>query len=360
MIPLLIGFHGTQITPFVRSALAQGCPGVILFSRNIESPARLRTLTDQLREAGAAIVAVDQEGGRVARLRDGFTPAVPSMRSIGSSEPDARQLATLAGTALAAHCIQAGANLNFAPVVDVDSNPRNPVIADRSFSHDPSTVAPLATAIIQAMQTAGVAACAKHFPGHGDTHTDSHLQLPTLMHDRARLDRIELPPFHAAIQARVAAIMTAHILFPAIDPHTPATLSPHILQPILRHSLSYDGLIVSDCLEMAAIADLYHLPDAAEQAWLAGVDLLLVSHREDRQAAVIQRARQLAASSPAARTRLAEAAQRIARLASRFPAQPASSAPAVDPAAFARLADRAAEQPDPTAPSLRLPSAHGG
>jgi beta-N-acetylhexosaminidase len=177
--------------------------------------------------------------------------------------------------ALAVELLDLGIGLDFAPCVDVDTNPANPIIGDRSFGSEPTRVAAHAARFIRAMQEAGVASCAKHFPGHGDTTCDSHLELPRLDHDLARLHAVELPPFHSAIEAGVASIMTAHVLFPALDAKRPATLSPDVMA-ILREELAYDGVVFSDDLEMKAVAD-HHSPKALVGGCLeAEVDSLLV------------------------------------------------------------------------------------
>ena len=229
------------------------------------------------------MIAIDQEGGSSRRLTDGFTP-VPSMRELARLGSHA---VAEAATTTARELRSVGIDFNFAPVVDVDSNPDNPVIGDRSFSDDPALVAELGSIWIKASQDASVAACAKHFPGHGDTSEDSHLELPSLPHDLDRLRRIELLPFVSAVKAGVASIMSAHVLFEAIDSDRPATLSPRVLHDVLRCELGFEGLIVSDDLEMDAIVDRMPIESAAVDAINAGVDLLLCCHREDRQRLVL-------------------------------------------------------------------------
>ncbi|EDM79138.1 hypothetical protein PPSIR1_27268 [Plesiocystis pacifica SIR-1] len=215
---LFVGFHGLEIPPDLRERVREGrVGGVILFKRNIGDPAQVRRVVAELHALAPAdaplTVALDQEGGRVQRLRDPWTEW-PPMRTLGARAPeDTARFAR----ALALELLDCGFDLDFAPVVDVDSNPDNPVIGDRSFARDPATVGAHGAAFIRAMQAAGVAACAKHFPGHGDTDLDSHLALPRLDLDLERLERVELPPFSAVIEAEVATIMTAHVLFPKLD-----------------------------------------------------------------------------------------------------------------------------------------------
>ena len=305
-----IGFEGTEPTPFLEEALHAGVSTVILFSRNVGTPAATDTTCTKIRElAGRPIlIAVDQEGGDSRRLVDGFTP-VPSMRTLAEGGAEAVRSAA---RVTASELRSMGIGFDLAPVVDVDTNPDNPVIGDRAFSSSPEEVARLGAVWIDAMQARGVACCAKHFPGHGDTLEDSHHELPRLPHDLARLEAVELPPFRAAIEAGVSAIMTAHVLFEAVDPGVPATLSSAVLDGLLRRRLGFEGVIVSDDLEMSAIADRMDIGRAAVEAVEAGVDLVLCCHREDRQRRVLEAlARDL---DPAVAAR---AAERVAGLHAR-------------------------------------------
>lgn len=257
--------------------------GIILFAENVRSPRQVAQLTAALRriarEAGAPwplLVAVDQEGGRVARIRDGVTP-LPSQMALGAagSVDLTRQVAKVNGEELFAM----GIHMNMAPVVDVNSNPKNPVIGVRSFGESPERVAEMGAAYVRGLQEAGVLAVAKHFPGHGDTDVDSHLALPTVAHDRRRLDEVELVPFRAAMDAGVDAIMTAHITFPQVDPTPglPSTLSERVLTGLLRKELGFSGLIVTDALEMRGVSDRFGLPEAAVMAVKAGADIALIA-----------------------------------------------------------------------------------
>jgi len=285
---LFAGFPGTTLPEDLAALIAAGrVGGVVLFARNVASPAQLRALVAELHarapEGAPLTVAIDQEGGRVQRLRAPWTQW-PPMRRLGElgSPSDTAALATALGRELADLRI----DLDFAPVVDVDTNPANPVIGDRSFSRDPEAVARHAVAFTRALQQQGVAACAKHFPGHGDTTVDSHHDLPRVDHTRERLERVELVPFRAVAAAGVASMMTAHVLLPSLDAHRPATLSPAVLA-LLRHELGYDGLVFSDDLEMRAIADRFAPGDVAQAALAAGVDALLVCSRADLRDAVL-------------------------------------------------------------------------
>ncbi len=286
---LMVGFEGHEPSAELRQLIREsGVGGVILFARNVAEPSQVAELVRELQELahGAGherplLVGVDQEGGRVARLK-GQWAAWPPLRAVGriGSEETARRL----GAALAEQVASCGIHLDFAPVVDVDSNPRNPVIGDRSFGDDPELVGRLGVAFIHGMQDAGVAACAKHFPGHGDTDLDSHLALPCVDHSRARLDDVELRPFRAAVAAEVATIMTAHVLVRELDDRLPATLSPRVVGALLRDELHYEGVVVSDDLEMQAVAASWRPGVAAPLALAAGCDLLLVCKSADAQA----------------------------------------------------------------------------
>lgn len=274
---LFAGFSGLELPADLRASIAHGrVGGVILFSRNIESRAQLRRLVGELHGAAPPgvplLVAIDQEGGRVQRLREPWTEW-PPMRRLGdrNAVEDTRAF----GAALARELSDLRIHLDFAPVVDVDTNPANPVIGDRSFGRDPARVARHAVAVIEALQEGGVAACAKHFPGHGDTDLDSHLALPRLRHDLDRLREVELPPFVAAAAAGVASVMSAHVVFEAIDPKRPATLSPDVMA-LLRDELGYEGVVFSDDLEMKAVADHFGPRVLVRGALEAGVDGLLV------------------------------------------------------------------------------------
>jgi beta-N-acetylhexosaminidase len=274
---LFAGFRGTRVPDELAALIAAGrIGGVVLFARNVESPEQLRALVRELHapapEAAPLLVAVDQEGGRVQRLRAPWT-VWPPMRAVGDrDDPAATQ--ELAAS-LARELLEAGIGLDFAPVVDVATEPSNPVIGDRSFGETAERVSIHACAFIEGLQGAGVAACAKHFPGHGDTTRDSHHELPRLAHSIERLRRLELVPFRAAIASGVASVMTAHILFTALDPSRPATLSPEVLG-ILRRELGFEGVVFSDDLEMRAVADAYPIRARVLGALEAGVDALLV------------------------------------------------------------------------------------
>jgi len=288
---VLIGsFEGSSLSPELRSLAREfDLGGVTLFARNIASPEQVAELAYDARQLGQewpAWVAVDQEGGRVARLRAPFTEW-PPMAMLGRADDE--QLAQRFARALARELLAVGISLDYAPVLDVHTNPANPVIGDRALSERAEVAARLGAAIVRTLQDEGLMACGKHFPGHGDTSTDSHLELPLVEHPPERLRAVEFVPFRAAIEAHVGAIMAAHVLVPALDEEHPATLSRTIVGEILREELGFEGLIISDDLEMRAIADRHSAPDAAVAAIGAGCDALLVCGGDlDRHAAILE------------------------------------------------------------------------
>ena len=288
---LLIGSCRGLSVPLELRALARefDLGGVTLFARNIESPEQVADLAHDLRHLGGewpSWVAIDQEGGRVARLRAPFTEW-PPMAALGRADSEA--LADRFARALARELRAVGVSLDFAPVLDVHTNAANPVIGDRALSDRADRVGALGAVIVRALQEEGVVACGKHFPGHGDTRADSHVDLPLVEHPPERLRSVEFVPFRAAIEAGVGAIMTAHVLVPAFDDARPATLSPRIVSGILRQELGFDGAIVSDDLEMRAIADHQTAAAAAVAAIGAGCDIVLLCGGDlDRQAGVLE------------------------------------------------------------------------
>jgi beta-N-acetylhexosaminidase len=246
------------------------------------------------------------------------------MRALGATGDEG--LAFEVGALLGRELRAVGIDQDYAPVVDVDTNPENPVIGDRSLSRDPAQVARMGAALARGLQSAGVAACAKHFPGHGDTSQDSHEELPRLPHSLARMREVELVPFRALAGAGVASVMTAHVVFEALDERRPATLSERVMR-LLREECGYDGCVVSDDLEMKAVADHFPLEEAVPSALAAGVDVILVCHRADVQHRAIDLARQAVERGRVSRERLAEARRRVEALLTW--AGPPPSAPAV-------------------------------
>ncbi|MBI3078667.1 MAG: beta-N-acetylhexosaminidase, partial [Deltaproteobacteria bacterium] len=250
----VVGFEGKAPTRALSERLARDrVGGIALFSRNLEGPRQVAELVRSLQTLSPVaplLICVDQEGGRVARLKAPFTE-LPPARVVGEAGSEA--LTYRLGTAVGRELKAVGINVNFAPVLDVDTNPQNPVIGDRAFGPSADLVARLGAAYIRGLQDQGVAATGKHFPGHGDTTEDSHLTLPLVTKERARLHREELPPFRAGMMQGLRLLMSAHVMYPALDPEWPATLSHAILTGLLRDELGYTGAVMTDDLKMAAV-----------------------------------------------------------------------------------------------------------
>ncbi|MYQ44451.1 glycoside hydrolase family 3 protein, partial [Streptomyces sp. SID4985] len=269
------GFTGTTAPDWLLRRLGEGLASVGLFGRNITSPEQLSALTAQLRtERPDVLVAIDEEGGDVTRLEARTGSSFPGNHALGAV--DDVELTRAVARELGRRLADCGVHLNWAPSADVNSNPANPVIGVRSFGADTDLVARHAAAYVSGLQSAGVAACTKHFPGHGDTAVDSHHALPRIDVDADTLDRRDLAPFRAAIEAGTRAVMSAHILVPALDPDRPATLSRPILTGLLRGELGYEGLIVTDGMEMRAISGTYGIERGSVLAIAAGADAICV------------------------------------------------------------------------------------
>lgn len=355
-----VGFQGKTISADLSRLLARGVGGVVLFARNVGEPAEVAALTSSIkREAGRPIpISLDQEGGKVARLKKGFSE-LPAMRALGEigSAALTRDVGVLIGRELRA----VGFDMNYAPVLDVDTNPDNPVIGSRSFGRTPELVGELAVALAEGLESVGVAACGKHFPGHGDTHQDSHLALPRLPHSLERLQKVELPPFVAAIAAGIPALMTAHVIFEPLDPVYPATMSRAALHGLLREKLGYDGLVVSDDLEMRAIADHYAVEEVVVRGLNAGVDQLLCCHTAELAQRAIEAVVHAVERGTVSREILANANRRIQTFTARY-AQPALEKPELNVlrcdahlALLQRVA-QSADAVDPTAVMDRIAS----
>jgi beta-N-acetylhexosaminidase len=309
-----VGFEGSAPSAEVLELVRRGVYGVILFGRNVVDAEQVAALVAELKRAAGRplLVSIDQEGGRVARLRapQGFTE-LPPMRAVGATGDAA--LAFDVGALLGRELRAVGIDQDYAPVVDVDTNPANPVIGDRSLSRDPAEVARLGAALARGLQSAGVAACAKHFPGHGDTSEDSHTHLPRLAHALERLRAVELVPFRGLAEAGVASVMTAHVVFDALDAQRPATLSEPVLR-LLRDECGYDGCVISDDLEMKAVAEHFPLAEAVPAALAAGVDAVLVCHAPAVQHRAIDLARRAVEEGAIPGERLAQARRRVEAL----------------------------------------------
>ncbi len=308
---LVAGFPEPALPPSVRASLEDGgLAGVILFKRNLTgSLAALAELTRSIAAASALplLVAIDQEGGRVARLGAPIVK-LPPARLLGRI--DDVLLTERAGELLGRQLRAVGLNVDFSPVLDVDTNPLNPIIGDRAYGASPDVVVRHARAMAKGLARAGVIACGKHFPGHGDTELDSHLALPRIAHDRARLDAIELAPFRA-LAKELPTIMTAHVVFDAIDRALPATLCAEVIEGVLREALGFEGVIVSDDLEMRAVRDRWGVAESAVRAIEAGCDLLLVCEHETELRAAQRALAERAASTPSFHARLTQARARV-------------------------------------------------
>jgi len=322
----IAGFAGPSIPADLRALAREfDLGGIILFARNVEAPEQVADLAREAQSLARDVpiwVSVDQEGGRVARLKTPFTEW-PPMAVLGRSGDEA--LAARFAKALAAELKAVGITLDYTPVLDVHTNPANPVIGDRALAERAADVARLGRAIITALQAEGIAACGKHFPGHGDTSTDSHHELPLVEHSSDRLEHVEVVPFRAAIDADVASIMTAHILVPALDEERPATLSPAIVDGLLKRTLGYTGLVLSDDLEMRAISGRYGIPEATVAAIAAGCDaVLMCGAGREAQAAALEAVIRAAEDGSLPIPRLEDALARHRRVKARFlaPAPP--------------------------------------
>lgn len=293
--------------------------GIILMGRNIrhdDLSVTANTINElQKMSAEPLLINVDQEGGTVARFVDGVT-VMPSNMALGATgRPD---LARAAAAACAEELIAIGVNYDFAPSVDVNNNPDNPIIGTRSFGESPDMVGEFGAQAIGGYQDAGVIACAKHFPGHGDTAVDSHLALPSVPYSRQRLDKVELAPFRWAIACGVSSIMTTHIMFPALDHDLPSTLSHKIITGLLRDEMGYNGVIVTDSMEMKGIADNWSVAEACVMAIEAGVDLVLIPHTLETQRAAREAIIKAIKDGRIAESRLDESVARLTELKQRY------------------------------------------
>jgi beta-N-acetylhexosaminidase len=275
----IVGLQGEALAHEEKSIIKRHpFGGFILFSHNCCEPAQILCLCRSLWETAYTqppFISIDEEGGRVHRLPKPFTH-FPSAARLGQMCD--LNLVYRAARATAEELAMAGINLDFAPVLDVNSNPKNPVIGDRSFAADPGKVTALGERWVQGSRDGGIIPCGKHFPGHGDTDKDSHFALPVVHRPLAELQKVELPPFVSACRNQIESLMTAHVLYRALDPKLPATLSHRIITGLLREKLDYDGVVFSDDMEMRAISDNYQQEDAVAFCVRAGVDVMLFCH----------------------------------------------------------------------------------
>lgn len=330
---IMIRLFGTELDAdtagFIRENTIRGA---CLFRQNMTDATQLTRFNADLLDAmgSHALIALDQEGGAVVRSL--WVPPPPSAMALGAA--DDTGLAQEVGAAVARAVKSMGFNWNFAPVLDLNNNPRNPVIAERSFGADPARAAELAMAWMDGSEREGVACCVKHFPGHGDTHVDSHRDLPTVDKSLAELERFEFAPFRNAAP-HAPAVMTAHIVYPALDPHNPATMSRAILTDLLRDKMGYQGVIITDGMDMHAIAHRYSAGQAAVNALVAGADMVMAIGSRATQEETLDA---IAAAIEDGRLPLAEVEARLARLDKLAQAHPAGGTPY---SAQAEAADRA-------------------
>jgi beta-N-acetylhexosaminidase len=353
---LCVGFDGPSAPPELLGRIARSEVGsVILFRPNVVEPAQLGALVTSLRAAAPPelplLVAADQEGGLVQRIRAPATEWPPMMTVASAGDV---QLSHAVGRALGAELALFGIGWDFAPVLDVLSNPQNPVIGNRAFGTTVADVTEHALAFWAGLRSAGVLGCGKHFPGHGDTLLDSHRDLPVVRHDEARLRAVEFAPFAAAIAAGAEALMSAHVMYPALDSAWPATLSRRIATQLLREELGFSGLLVSDDLGMRAVADRWPIDEIVCQGLLAGLDHFILRGPEERQRAAFEALVRAAERDPAVRARVEQSCARVlalkAQAAVGLPAPGDELSRALPMAAHRALSDRVRAGGAPLAP----------
>ena len=324
----MVGFYGERFSAEVETLLADLNPcGVILFSRNIKDPVQLAQLTHELqrfsREHGSdgLFIGVDQEGGRVRRLRDPFSEFPPA-RTIALS-PDAEQSAREFARVTARELRLVGFNLDFVPVLDVLAHPEaleQSVIGDRSYGSDPALVSRLGRVVLETFRAEGVIPCCKHFPGHGGTRVDSHKELPTDTRPAEVIEQNDLVPFLDAVEAGTEMIMTAHVLYSSLDSDYPATLSRAVIGGLLRRRMGYDGVVVTDDLDMGAVANWYATDECALMAIHAGADIPLICNKPEKAFAAAARIVDAIKDRDLSESRVAESLRRIRTLKGKYAA----------------------------------------
>jgi beta-N-acetylhexosaminidase len=319
---VMVGIEGYEINEQTRQLIEQHrAGGVILFGRNVSDAVQTLKLLNDLKEANQQVsripllLGVDEEGGKVSRLPKEFIPA-PSARDVGRT--DDPSLAYRIGQTTAGALRALGWNVDFAPVLDVDSNPDNPVIGDRSYADNADAVAAMGVEMMRGLQAEHVIPVVKHFPGHGDTSVDSHVDLPVVPHAEERLRRVELAPFAEAVRQGADAVMVGHLLVPAFDESVPASMSSTLIGGLLRDELGFDGVVFTDDMTMGAITSQYGIGEAAVKAVQAGADIVMIAHGYDQQIAAIRALEQAAESGAIAPERLDESVMRILRLKRKY------------------------------------------
>lgn len=318
---LMVGFEGTTLEDETKRLIEEEhIGGVILFSRNVENPKQLLALMNEIKKANSnsripLFLSVDEEGGRVSRMPNELIKT-PTSRMIGQRND--KEYAYNIGNAIGGKIKAFGFNMNFAPILDIDSNPKNPVIGDRSFGASERIVSEMGIAIMKGLQEKNVISVIKHFPGHGDTSVDSHIGLPNVDKDLDSLNELEIIPFKKAIEEGADAVMVAHILFNKIDPQNPATLSKSIISDLLRNQLNYDGVVVTDDMTMGAITENYDIREAAVKAIEAGNDIILVCHGDDYKASVLEALKEAVENNRIPISRIEESVYRILKLKRKY------------------------------------------
>jgi len=318
---LLVGIEGTALDEKAKRMIAEDkIGGIILYADNISDLPGMVNLINNLKKSNAGnpaplFISVDQEGGKVSRMPKEFV-SIPSSRVTGNTNkaPLARTMGELLGREL----MLTGFNMDFAPVLDVNSNPKNPVIGDRSFGSSAALVAKMGLAEMEGLRSEGMIPVVKHFPGHGDTSVDSHLELPVVNKTEQQLSKLEWIPFQTAIREQAEAVMVAHILFPKLDPAKPASLSEVIIGDILRGDMGYQGVVITDDLTMGAIMKHYELSGAAVDTIKAGSDILLIAHGYDNEALVLKQIKQSVKDGTLTEERIDESVMRILKLKTKY------------------------------------------
>lgn len=318
---VFIGIEGTEMTEESRQWIQRDrVGGVVLFRKNIENSEQTLRLVNDLKKTNVSnpaplFIAVDEEGGRVSRMPEEFLD-LPASAVIGERGDSA--IAEQFGALLARQVKAFGMNVNFAPVLDVNNNPDNPVIGDRGFGNSVEAVVESGISVLEGIRSAGVIPVVKHFPGHGDTTVDSHIGLPVIERDKEHLYEVELQPFIRAIEHDVEMIMVAHILFPHLDSDAPSTFSKPIITDILRNELGYDGVVITDDMTMGAIVEHYDIAEAALASVQAGTDIVMVCHDDEKKARVIEALHRAAASGVITEQRIDESVYRILKLKEKY------------------------------------------
>lgn len=319
----IIGFEGNRVTPAIKKLIQKyHVGGLILFSQNIKSPRQVKRLVERLQSLSSErlFIGIDQEGGRVLRLKKPFTK-IPSMKKVGEYYRRTRDVQAVAevGRLLGRELRAVGINWNYAPVVDVHSNPKNPVIGDRSFSPDPVVVCKCAEALIRGLHSESVLSCAKHFPGHGNTSKDSHKTLPVVKSSGRLLWKRDIFPYRKLIARRVChSIMTAHVFYPELDSELCATLSKPIITDLLRKRLKFRGIVVSDDLWMKAISERYEIPEAVCGFFRAGGDLAMICREPEIQIEAIEEAKKSAEKDKTLQNHFRQSIKRIQKVKKLF------------------------------------------